>query len=169
MFTCTVVGCMRSLLADEDIQIGDKTKESNYLTSQGCSDAREASTCLLTDSTVNRDLLGSVIPNEITDLNRSAGGTVFCCCFLPKTTAEQAKINWSAVHDFTKIEKGEGQLRYFSRVGKIVRVLASLGCDEIGHGRKPSNQRGPHPRLLKLNNVPLCGEKVLVDHISREY
>ena len=83
-----MVGCMSAFLVDHDRMIGDVTN-TQYFLSQGFSEkrtktARVAWTCL-TESIVNRDLLGRVFATK----SLSAGWRMLCDWFLPKTMAEQ--------------------------------------------------------------------------------
>ena len=124
MFT-SMVGCMSAFLVDDDMMIGDGTKNTQYFLSQGSREdstktARVAWTCL-PESIVNRDLLGRVFATK----SPGAGWSMLCDWFMPKTTAEQVK--WSVAFDSAKMEKEEEPMKYSGRMDKIVGVLASLG------------------------------------------
>ena len=104
MYT-SMVGCMSAFLVDHDMMIGDVTKNTQYFPSQGFSEeyvntARVAWTCL-TESIVNRDLLGRVFATP----SPRAGWRMLRDWFMAKTMAEQVK--WSVEFDSTKMEKGE--------------------------------------------------------------
>ena len=121
----SMVGCMSAFPVDHDIMIGDVTNNTQYILSQGLSEehiktAGVAWTCL-TESVVNRDLLGRLFATK----SPSAGWKMLCDWFMPKTMAEQVK--WSVAFYFAKMEKGEEPMKNFSRIDKIVGVLASLG------------------------------------------
>ena len=86
-----MVGCMSAFLVDRDMMKGDVTKNTQYFLSQGFSEehtktARVAWTCL-TESIVNRDLLGRVFATK----SPSAVCRLLNDWFMPKTMAEQVK------------------------------------------------------------------------------
>ena len=75
-----MVGCMSAFLADHDMMICDVTKNAQYFLLQGFSEehtktSRVAWTCL-TESIVNRDLLGRVFATK-SPIN-SAGWRMLC-------------------------------------------------------------------------------------------
>ena len=93
----SMVGCLSAFLVDHDMMIGDVTKNTQCLLSQGFGDehiktARVAWTCL-TESIVKRDLLVRVFVIK----SPSAGWKMLCDWSMPKTMAEQVK--WSVAFD----------------------------------------------------------------------
>ena len=116
---------MSAFLVDHDMMIGDVTKNTQYFLSQGFSEehiktAKVAWTCL-TESVVNHDLLGIFFETKYP----IAGWRMLRDWSMPKTMAEQVK--WSVAFDSAEMQKGEEPMKHFSRIDKIVRVLASLG------------------------------------------
>ena len=71
----------------------------------------------MTDS----DFLGRVIAIQ----SPSGGWNMLKEWFMPETTADQAK--WSDAFDAIRMEKGEEPMIFFSRVDKVMGVLASPG------------------------------------------
>ena len=99
LFTSTV-GCMSAFFVDHDMMISDVTKNVQYFLSQGLSEehtktARVAWTCL-TESIVNRDLLGRVFATK----SPSAGWRMLSDWLMPKTMPERVK--WSVAFDSAK-------------------------------------------------------------------
>ncbi|CAN0395471.1 unnamed protein product, partial [Laminaria digitata] len=121
-------GCSASLETDIEVAVGDTTKTTRYFLEQGLSPqqierARMAWTCL-TESMTDPELLGRVFATK----PPSGGWIMLKDWFMPQTMANQVK--WSDAFDAIRMEKGEEPMKFFSRVDKVVGVLASLGVEK---------------------------------------
>ena len=99
-----MVGCMPSFLVVYDMMIGGVSKDTHHFLSLGFSEiqietARVAWICL-TDSTVNRDLLGRVFATK----SLSAEWRRLCDWLLSKTMAGQ--VTWAVAYDAATMENG---------------------------------------------------------------
>ncbi|CAN0405489.1 unnamed protein product, partial [Laminaria digitata] len=80
-------------------------------------------TCLA-ESMTDPELLGRVFATK----SPSGGWKMLKDWLMPQTMADQVK--WSDAFDAIRMEKGEEPMKFFSRVDKVVGVLASLGVEK---------------------------------------
>ena len=121
-------GCLVSLVGGIEVAVGDSTKDTRYFLTQGVSHdhikkARIAWVCL-TESMSDTNLLDRIFATQ----SPSGGWRMLQDCFFPRSMADQVK--WSDAFEAVRMEKGEEPMKFFSRVDKVVGILASLGVSK---------------------------------------